>query len=101
MAERERRLRTIPLEAGDIRPIIPEQVKQRVVNAAVLAVLSTASGRRLEASQVRGIVAKSFDRLCDGIHFDFEPVARALRKSATATDGDVFLAYSILSERLR
>lgn len=91
----------IPLSPENVKPIIPEALKRRVVQAVVQCVKGSPVGWRVNSAQLRSVVTESFDKLCDGIRFDFEPVARALRRDKAIDEGDIYVAAVRLIEQLR
>src|SRR5262249_44464625 len=63
-----------PLGTGDLKPLMCEDVKRRVTQAFVASIPPPGIGQRIEPGQLGFWVDTSFDVLCDGFVFRFEPV---------------------------
>ncbi|MCK6548552.1 hypothetical protein L6R52_22080 [Myxococcota bacterium] len=91
----------IPLDSVDVRPIIPEDLKRRITHAVVMCVKGSPIGWRVNSQQLRQLVTFNFEKLCDGVRFDFEPVLKVLLADEGVTEADAYIAVVRLIEQLR
>ena len=77
---------------GDLRPIVPEEHKRKIIQTVVQAVKSAPIGAVTDGAQLAYQLDNGFDELCNGEHFNFEPVLGALRQLESYRDEDVYAA---------
>src|SRR5215472_5031123 len=90
----------IPLATGDLKPIIPDETRQRIIALIVACVKSVPSCQDVQIDPLRSAITESFDRLCNGVRFDFRPIQRALLRDGTVGEKDAYIVAVRLAHQL-
>lgn len=87
----ERQDELIRLATADLKPIVPDGLRRRVVNLVVQAIMSTTAGTKIDRSKLENLIESSFGSLFDGKRFDVQPVLQALLRVPSMNESDLFV----------
>jgi hypothetical protein len=89
--EQELQQGLVRLATADLRPIVPDHVRRRIVNVVVQAIMRTSAGTKIDRSKLETLIESAFGSLYDGQTFSFELVLKALLKVPGMSEGDLYI----------
>jgi hypothetical protein len=80
----------VALGTGDLKPIITEEMRRRIINIVASAFRASPIGDKVDSSKLVFQIGSGFDQLFDGSRFDLEPIFTALREVLKVDDRDFY-----------